>query len=118
MIKAAVADLPTIVKKDICENYYESVTHLMFRLSGMRVVSELQNVNGRSDVVVTTKDAVFIFELKMDKGGEVERIAQNALTQIDANGYAERFSVSGKQMFKIALVFSSNGKGLVGWKVR
>lgn len=118
MIKAAVSDLPTIVKKDICENYYESVTHLMFRLSGMRVVSELQSVNGRSDVVVTTKDAVFIFELKMDKGKDVDEVAQTALAQIDANGYAERFAVSGKQMFKIALVFSSDGKGLLLWKVR
>lgn len=118
MIKAAVADLPTIVKKDICENYYESVTHLMFRLSGMRVVSELQNVNGRSDVVVTTKDAVFIFELKMDKGKDVDEVAKTALAQIDANGYAERFAVSGKQMFKVALVFSSDGKGLLLWKVR
>jgi uncharacterized protein YqeY len=118
MIKAAVADLPTIVKKDICENYYESVTHLMFRLSGMRVVSELQNVNGRSDVVVTTKDAVFIFELKMDKGKDVDEVAKTALAQIDENGYAERFAVSGKQMFKIALVFSSDGKGLLLWKVR
>ena len=118
MIKAAVSDLPTIVKKDICENYYESVTHLMFRLSGMRVVSELQNVNGRSDVVVTTKDAVFIFELKMDKGKDVEEVAQTALAQIDENGYAERFAVSGKRMFKVALVFSSDGKGLLLWKLR
>ena len=118
MIKAAVSDLPTIVKKDICENYYESVTHLMFRLSGMRVVSELQNVNGRSDVVVTTKDAVFIFELKMDKGKDVDEVAQAALAQIDGNGYAERFAVSGKRMFKVALVFSSDGKGLLLWKVR
>ncbi len=117
MIKAAVSDLPTIVKKDICENYYESVTHLMFRLSGMRVVSELQNVNGRSDVVVTTKDAVFIFELKMDKGKDVEEVAQAALAQIDENGYAERFAVSGKRMFKVALVFSSDGKGLLLWKL-
>lgn len=118
MIKAAVSDLPTIVKKDICENYYESVTHLMFRLSGMRVVSELQNVNGRSDVVVTTKDAVFIFELKMDKGKDVEEVAQATLAQIYENGYAERFAVSGKRMFKVALVFSSDGKGLLLWKLR
>ena len=118
MIKAAVADLPTIVKKDMCENYYESITHLIFRLSGMRVVSELQNVNGRSDVVVTTKDSVFIFELKMDKGQDFEKAAESALTQIDANGYSERFAVSGKQMFKVGVVFSSGGKGIVGWKVK
>ena len=117
IVKVAVADLPTIVKKDICENYYESVTHLIFRLSGFRVVSELQSVAGRSDIVVTTKDAVFIFELKMDRGGDYEKIADEALLQIDERGYADRFAVSGKEMIKAGLVFSSDGKGLLGWKV-
>ncbi len=118
IIKSAIADLPTIVKKDMCENYYESVTHLMFRMTGYNVVSELQNVAGRSDVIVTTKDSVFIFELKMDKGQDFEKIAELALTQIDANGYSERFAVSGKQMFKVGVVFSSDGKGIVGWKIK
>ena len=118
IIKAAIADLPTIVKKDMCENYYEAATHLIFRMTGYRVISELQNVSGRSDVVVSTKDAVFIFELKMDKGRAFVEVANDALTQIDVNGYAERFIVSGKQMFKVALVFSSEGKCLLGWKIR
>ena len=129
IIKAAIADLPTVVKKDMCENYYESVTHLMFRMTGMRVVSELQNVAGRSDVVVATKDSVFIFELKMDKGkastddeeknaAELSKIADEALAQIYANGYADRFAVSGKAMFKVGVVFSSEGKGMLGWKVK
>ena len=116
IIKAAIADLPTVVKKDMCENYYESVTHLIFRLTGFNVVSELQSVSGRSDVIVTTNDSVFVFELKMDKGRDLEPVASEALLQIDANGYAERYAVSGKQMFKIAVVFSSSGKGMVGWK--
>ena len=129
LIKSAIADLPTIVKKDMCENYYESVTHLMFRMTGCNVVSELQNVAGRSDVIVTTKDTVFIFELKMDKGRasageesensrELEKILDDALSQIDANGYAERFAVSGKSMRKVGLVFSSEGRGLLGWKTK
>ena len=118
IIKSAIADLPTIVKKDMCENYYESVTHLMFRMTGYNVISELQNVAGRSDVIVTIKDAVFIFELKMDKGQDFEKVAESALTQIDANGYSERFVVSGKQMFKVAVVFSSDGKGIVGWRIK
>ena len=127
IIKSAIADLPTIVKKDICENYYESVTHLMFRMSGYNVISELQNVVGRSDVIVTTKDSVFIFELKMDKGKatagdeeknseELGKILDDALSQIDANGYSERFAVSGKTMHKIGVVFSSDGMGILGWK--
>ena len=117
IIQSAIADLPTIVKKDMCENYYESVTHLMFRMTGYRVVSELQNVAGRSDVVVATKDSVFIFELKMDKGKAFDEVVTVALAQIDANGYADRFAVSGKQMFKVGVVFSSEGKGMLGWKV-
>ena len=117
IIKSAIADLPTIVKKDMCENYYESVTHLMFRLTGYRLVSELQNVAGRSDVVLMTKNAVFIFELKMDKGQNFEELLDLALRQIDANGYADRFAVSGKQLYKIGMVFSSQGKGLLGWKI-
>lgn len=116
IIKAAIADLPTVVKKDMCENYYESVTHLIFRLTGFNVVSELQSVAGRSDIIVTTKDSVFIFELKMDKGRDFEEVAEEALAQIDANGYAERFAVSGKTMYKVGVVFSSAGKGMVGWK--
>ena len=116
IIKAAIADLPTIVKKDMCENYYESVTHLMFRMTGYRVLSELQSVAGRSDVVVATKTAVFIFELKMDKGRAFEEVAAEALTQISANGYADRFAVNGKTMHKVGVVFSSEGKGMLGWK--
>ena len=116
IIKAAIADLPTVVKKDMCENYYESVTHLIFRLSGYRVASELQSVCGRSDVIVATKTSVFIFELKMDKGRDFEEVASEALSQISANGYADRFAVAGKQMFKIGVVFSSEGKGMLGWK--
>ena len=118
IIKAAIADLPTVVKKDMCENYYESVTHLIFRLTGFRVVSELQSVAGRSDIVLTTKDSVFIFELKMDKGRAFEEVAEEALSQIDANGYTERFAVSGKTMYKAGVVFSSGGKGLLGWKIK
>lgn len=116
IIKSAIADLPTVVKKDMCENYYESVTHLIFRLTGFNVVSELQSVAGRSDVIVTTKDSVFIFELKMDKGRKFEEVAEEALAQIDANGYAERYAVSGKTMYKTGVVFSSKGKGMIGWK--
>ncbi|MBP5753458.1 MAG: AAA family ATPase [Treponema sp.] len=117
IIKSAIADLPTIVKKDMCENYYESVTHLMFRMTGWRVVSELQSVTGRSDVVVATKDTVFIFELKMDRGRTFDEVSDEGLIQIDANGYSQRFEVSGKKMKKVCLVFSSEGKGLLGWKV-
>ena len=45
-----------------------------------------------------------------------KQVVQSALEQIDANGYSARFAVSGKKMFKVGVVFSSDGKGMVGWK--
>ena len=118
LLKAALADIPTILKKNQCENYYETVTHVIFRQTGFSVVSEFQSIAGRSDIVVTTKDSLFIFELKMDKGRAFEEVAAEALEQIDAGGYADRFAESGKQMYKVGVVFSSDGKGLCGWKVK
>lgn len=118
LLKAALADIPTILKKNQCENYYETVTHVIFRQTGFSVLSEFQSIAGRSDIVVTTKDSVFIFELKMDKGRTFEEVAAEALEQIDAGGYADRFAVSGKQMYKVGVVFSSDGKGMCGWKVK
>lgn len=116
ILQASIADLPTIVKKDKCENYYESITHLIFRYTGFQVFSEQQNICGRSDVVVTTQNSVFIFELKMDKGRKWEEAAEEGLKQIEERKYAEKFAQNGKKIFKTALVFSSAGKGLAGWK--
>ena len=65
-----------------------------------------------------TKDSVFIFELKMDKGRSFEEVAEDVLKQIGANGYCDRFAVSGKKMLKVGVVFSSEEKGMVGWKVK
>ena len=41
----------------------------------------------------------------MDKGRDFDQVATEALAQINANGYAERFAVSGKTMYKVGLVF-------------
>lgn len=81
------------------------------------MIWDLQSVYGRSDVIVQTNDAVFIFELKMDKGCDFEKVAEEALIQIDEKGYSDRFAISGKQIFKVGIVFSSEGKGMLGWKV-
>lgn len=116
ILQASIADLPTIIKKDKCENYYETITHLIFRYTGFSVFSELQNVCGRSDVVVSTANSVFIFELKMDSVIKWEEAAEEGLKQIDERKYAERFAQYGKKLFKTAVVFSSEGKGLIGWK--
>ena len=74
------------------------------------------NTRENKTLILKTNDAVFIFELKMDKGRDAEEIAQTALKQIDQKGYAAPFLASGKPVHKVAFVFSSSGEGLVSWK--
>lgn len=117
IIKTAISDIPTIIQKNMCENYYESITHVMLRMTGFNVISEMQSIYGRSDVIVTTEDSVFIFELKMDNGQKFDKVADEALAQIDAKGYSDRFAVSGKNMYKVGVVYASDASGMVGWKI-
>ena len=67
------------------ENSADNAAYVLFRQTGFNVVSELQSIAGHSDIVVTTKDSVFIFELKMDKGMEAEAAAEEALVNSDTS---------------------------------
>lgn len=104
----------------------------MLRLTGFQMASELQGINGRADIVLQTRKSVFIFELKAiydskDKNENDEdyekRISNlkenalnNALNQIEQKGYPTRFASAKKSMFKVGVVFSKEGNGLLGLK--
>ncbi len=116
IVKACFSDIPTIVQKNMCENFYEAITHVLFRMTGFDVVSEMQSIFGRSDIIVTTQSDVYIFELKTVAPSDFEKGVKEALEQIEKKGYAERYSVSGKTTHKIALVFADDASGVLGWK--
>ncbi len=115
-IQAAFCDIPVILQKKQCENYYESIFHVLLRMTGFRVTSELQSIGGRSDIVLETGNAVYIFELKMDRSRPWQEAAAEALAQIDRKGYASRFAAAGKSLRKVGVVFSDEAKGLLGWQ--
>ena len=116
IVKACFSDIPTIVQKNMCENFYEAITHVLFRMTGFDVVSEMQSIFGRSDIIVTTQTDVYIFELKTVPSSDFEKGVKEALKQIENKKYAERYSVSGKTTHKIALVFADDASGVLGWK--
>ena len=116
IVKACFSDIPTIVQKNMCENFYEAITHVLFRMTGFDVISEMQSIFGRSDIIVTTQTDVYIFELKTVPPSDFEKGVKEALEQIEKKKYAERYSVSGKTTHKIALVFADDASGVLGWK--
>ncbi|MBO6290664.1 MAG: PD-(D/E)XK nuclease domain-containing protein [Selenomonas sp.] len=65
----------------------------------------------RADCVLTTDEYVYIFEFKVDKS------AKEALTQIEAKGYAEPFAADERKIFKIGVSFDSEKRSLVDWEI-
>ena len=64
------------------------------------------------DILVETKDYVYILELKMDQSADV------ALQQIEDKQYAKPFEGDGRTIYKIGVSFSSETRRLVEWKIR
>lgn len=116
LFTAAVADLPTRRGGNM-EYCYQVAFHAMLRQTGYDVASEQQVIGGRADVTLQTADTAYIFELKMDGGRPWEEAADRALLQIAAKGYPARFLQSGKKVYSVALIFSTERGGVAGYKV-
>ena len=84
---------------------------LIFKLMGEFVLCEVQNGKGRSDAVVWQKDAVYIFEFKMDGS------AKEALEQIKSQNYPIAYKNDGRKIVKVGVNYSSTEKQLTEWVI-
>jgi hypothetical protein len=95
------------------ESYYETIFFVVFALLGQFIESEVRSAAGRADAVVKTKDAVYVFEFKLDTGGT----AEDALKQIDEKGYLVPYTADGRRLVKIGVVFDTAKRTLGEWRV-
>ena len=84
---------------------------LIFKLMGEFVLCEVQNGKGRSDAVVWQKDAIYIFEFKMDGS------AKEALEQIHNQNYPIAYKNDGRKIVKVGVNYSSTEKQLTEWVI-
>ena len=84
---------------------------LIFKLMGEFVLCEVQNGKGRSDAVVWQKDAIYIFEFKMDGS------AKEALEQINSQNYPIAYKNDGRKIVKVGVNYSSEQKQLTEWVI-
>ena len=118
-IRAFMSGIPyNAERKD--ENHYKTVLFLIFKLCTPYVVrTEECSAAGRSDAVVETADAVYVFEFKLDSSATVD----DALKQIDDKGYLIPYSAtmtkdgSPKKLFKIGVTFDQEKRTIGEWKV-
>ena len=99
------------------EKSYQAIIHLFFTLAGIYVKSErgavrVHTTRGRLDSVLEFEDKVFLFEFKLDKS------AEEAITQIEEKGYADRFKLAGKKCTIIGINFIQEKRIVDGilWK--
>ena len=116
-MKAFLSSIPYNAEKQD-ENHYKTLFYLIARLCTPYVVkTEEASAAGRSDMVVETENAVYVFEFKLD--GTVEE----ALAQIDSKGYLIPYSVTkdkkgnDKKLVKIGVSFDAEKRTLGEWKI-
>ena len=93
------------------ERDFQNVIFLTFLLLGQFVQVEQHTAKGRADCIVETDGYVYIFEFKRDGS------ADEALSQIEAQGYAAPYSADSRTLVRIGAVFSSEQKNISEWKV-
>ena len=93
------------------EKDFQYAMYLIFELLGEYVQTEKQTSNGRIDILLQTKDYIYIIEIKTDSSADA------ALQQIEEKGYAKPFAADTRKLFKIGVNFSSSNRRIEDWKV-
>ncbi len=92
-----------------------SKVSLFSGLNNLRVITiEESSKAGRLDIAVHFKGRVLVFELKMVEAGATPG-GNNALSQLDERGYAEKYRTSGMPVDCIGIEFSRRERTVVAW---
>ena len=83
------------------ENHYTQMLYVIFSILGVNIQSQVRTANGRIDAVVSTKDYIYVIEVKLD------RPADEALDQIDKKDYLLPYMLDGRKLFKIGVEFTT-----------
>jgi hypothetical protein len=93
------------------EIYFQNAMYVIFKMMGFYTEVERATSRGRIDVLIKTKDYIYVMELKLDGS------ADEALQQIEEKGYAAPFADDSRKLYKIGVNFSSETRGIEAWKI-
>ncbi len=93
------------------ELHFQNFIYLLATLTGYYAHAEYKIANGRIDLLMETKNCLYIFEFKYDK------TAQIALDQIKEKDYALPFTLGRKTTYLIGVNFSHETRNVDGYLV-
>ncbi len=91
------------------ELYFQNTIGLIFKMLSFVVDVEPATSFGRMDLVIKTKDYIYILELKLDGTAEA------ALQQIKDKQYARQFQLDPRKRYLIGVNFSSETRNIEKW---
>ena len=98
------------------EGYYASVVYSCFAAHGLDLVPEDSGSTGRADMTIRGNDAIYLFEFKLSEGGPKNGRGR-ALTQIERQGYADKYRQPGKPVHLIGMEFSKPQRNISAFEV-
>ena len=95
------------------EGHYQQMLYIIFSLLGQfrGLDVEVHTPTGRVDMVLRTKQALYLFELKLNKS------AQAAMDQINLKDYASKFALSGLPIVKVGINFDPERRTIGDWRI-
>ena len=93
------------------ELYFQNAFFIVMRMMGFYTKVERPTSESRMDMVIETKDYVYIVEFKLDGTPE------EALQQIEEKGYAKPFAMDSRKLYRIGVNFSLEKRSIDGWKI-
>lgn len=93
------------------ELYFQNAFYLITKMLGFFTEVERTMAKGRMDMIVKTKDFIYIFEFKYDRSADV------ALQQIEEKGYAKPFTGGRQRIYEIGVNFSRTDRCIDDWKI-
>ena len=109
-LDAYFAGIPYDLKMDN-ENNFHNAFYILTTLIGIDAKAEVHTSDGRIDLLIETPKFIYVIELKYDATPE------QALRQIEEKGYARKFAVDSRRLFKIGVNFSSETRRIEGWRI-
>lgn len=93
------------------EGNYQQLLYIIFSMLSYEVDVEVRTPHGRVDVVLKTRNALYLMELKLDKS------ANEAIEQINLKNYSERFALCGLPIVKVGINFNTRKGTIEDWMI-
>ncbi len=106
-LKRLFANIPYDLTDRQNEQMWQTIVYVVLKMVGVDVDGEVKTNDGRIDMAAETPKHCYVVEFKLDKS------AAEAIAQIKANRYADRFAGNGKTLTLVGIAFSKERRTIV-----